>query len=135
MVASDLALPPVTTLPFDYEEIYKQWALNRNRGRGRGRGTAAGNASEGQQQSDRSRSNGKWEEGGGKWDGKSSKKEGEEDQAQGEGDSTWQRGLKISGSKRDDIWDDVGDLGGDSNEMVSNIPLLLLLGKLRKRTC
>lgn len=71
MVASELALPPVSTLPFDYEEIYEQWKLNRNRGRGRGRGTTTGGEqtgrSDGQQQSDRSRSNGKWNENE-KWD-------------------------------------------------------------------
>ena len=38
-VASEHSLPPVNTLPFDYDEVYKQWALNRNRGRGRGRTT------------------------------------------------------------------------------------------------
>ncbi|TYZ57856.1 hypothetical protein PybrP1_012421 [[Pythium] brassicae (nom. inval.)] len=76
MVASELALPPVTTLPFDYEEIYEQWKLNRNRGgRGRGRGTSAqaegggggGGGGQQQQQSDRSRSNGRWGEDD-KWD-------------------------------------------------------------------
>ncbi|KAF1336660.1 Perq amino acid-rich with gyf domain-containing protein, partial [Globisporangium splendens] len=117
LVACDLALPPVSTLPFDYEEIYKQWALNRNRGRGRGRGTGAGNATDGQQQSDRSRSNGKWEEGG----NKTAKNDGDEQQPQGDGDSTWQRGFKVtepSSGSRDDVWDDVGALGGsDSNEM------------------
>lgn len=61
-VASEHSLPPVGTLPFDYDEIYKQWSLNRNRGRGRGRGAAT--ATGGNQQSrgphDRSRSEGKW---------------------------------------------------------------------------
>uniref|UniRef100_K3X4C5 GYF domain-containing protein n=1 Tax=Globisporangium ultimum (strain ATCC 200006 / CBS 805.95 / DAOM BR144) TaxID=431595 RepID=K3X4C5_GLOUD len=117
LVACDLALPPVSTLPFDYEEIYKQWALNRNRGRGRGRGTGTGNSADGQQQSDRSRSNGKWEEGG----NKTTKNDSDEQQSQGNGDSTWQRGFKVtesSSGSRDDVWDDVGALGGsDSNEM------------------
>lgn len=70
MVASELALPPVTTLPFDYEEIYEQWKLNRNRGgRGRGRGTSTQNESGAgpQQPADRSRSNGRWGEDD-KWD-------------------------------------------------------------------
>lgn len=69
MVASEFALPPVSSLPFDYEDIYEQWKLNRNRGgRGRGRGTSTGNNGQndsGQQQSsssDRSRSNGKWDD-------------------------------------------------------------------------
>jgi hypothetical protein len=38
-VISQDSLPPVANLPFDYEEIYKQWQLNRTRGRGRGRTT------------------------------------------------------------------------------------------------
>lgn len=67
VVASDHALPPVSTLPFDYEEIYKQWALNRNRGRGRGRGNANGsttnNQAAGGEPSDRARTDSKWEDG------------------------------------------------------------------------
>lgn len=58
-VASEHALPPVGTLPFDYEEIYKQWSLNRNRGRGRGRGAAAGNNQSSRGSHDRSRGDGK----------------------------------------------------------------------------
>jgi hypothetical protein len=61
-VASEHSLPPVGTLPFDYDEIYKQWSLNRNRGRGRGRGNATGTGSNQQSRGvhDRSRSEGKW---------------------------------------------------------------------------
>lgn len=66
VVASDHALPPVSTLPFDYEEIYKQWALNRNRGRGRGRGNPNGsttnNQAAGGESSDRTRTDGKWDD-------------------------------------------------------------------------
>lgn len=63
-VASEFALPPVSSLPFDYKEIYEQWEANRNKGgRGRGRGASSQNEGSGggrQQQSDRSRSNGRW---------------------------------------------------------------------------
>lgn len=61
-VASEHSLPPVGTLPFDYDEIYKQWSLNRNRGRGRGRGNATGTGNNQQSRGahDRSRSEGKW---------------------------------------------------------------------------
>jgi hypothetical protein len=66
-IASEISLPPVSTLPFDYEELYKQWALNKNRGRGRGRTTTGGNdGGTNNTTNERSRSNGKWDET--KWD-------------------------------------------------------------------
>lgn len=48
MIISEYCLPPVGTFPFDHEEIYKQWALNKNRGRGRGRGMNTGPQERGQ---------------------------------------------------------------------------------------
>ncbi|KAJ0393726.1 hypothetical protein P43SY_004927 [Pythium insidiosum] len=107
-VASELALPPVNSLPFDYEEIYKQWALNRNRGRGRGRTsqTNEGNTA------DRSRSNGKWGEDN-KWD------QQKRTDRNRDGEDRWERGAQAEGGNDhgDDIWDDVGMGGGDSLEL------------------
>ncbi|TMW57354.1 hypothetical protein Poli38472_003279 [Pythium oligandrum] len=102
-VGSELALPPVSTIPFDYEEVYKQWALNRNRGRGRGR-TASGsqNANVGNN-----------DEGGNKWD---RSKRGN-DRQRGDGDDRWERGGGATGDDdRDDIWDDVGLTGGETGD-------------------
>ncbi|RLN92880.1 hypothetical protein BBJ28_00010072 [Nothophytophthora sp. Chile5] len=117
MVASEHALPPVGTLPFDYEEIYKQWSLNRNRGRGRGRGAAPPGGLQGTRgHSDRARGDGKWEEGDG------AKHRGD-DHREGERDSTWQRGARVTENSRDggDVWDDVLEAGTDSNEMVRRL--------------
>ncbi|RLN50870.1 hypothetical protein BBJ28_00016883, partial [Nothophytophthora sp. Chile5] len=117
MVASEHALPPVGTLPFDYEEIYKQWSLNRNRGRGRGRGAAPPGGLQGTRgHPDRARGDGKWEEGDG------AKHRGD-DHREGERDSTWQRGARVTESSRDggDVWDDVLEAGTDSNEMVRGL--------------
>ncbi|KUF77187.1 PERQ amino acid-rich with GYF domain-containing protein [Phytophthora nicotianae] len=107
-VASEHSLPPVSTLPFDYEEIYKQWSLNRNRGRGRGRG----NAPSGGQQGTRGQ-----QERGSRGDDTEGAKQRDE-QRHNERDSTWERGAKITeGSHGDDVWDDVLEPGADSNEM------------------
>ncbi|KAF1790418.1 GYF domain [Phytophthora cactorum] len=109
-VASEHSLPPVATLPFDYEEIYKQWSLNRNRGRGRGRG----NAPPGGQQGTR----GQQERGSRGDDTEGAKQQRDEHQRHNERDSTWERGAKITeGSHGDDVWDDVLEPGADSNEM------------------
>ncbi|KAG6947580.1 hypothetical protein JG687_00016011 [Phytophthora cactorum] len=109
-VASEHSLPPIATLPFDYEEIYKQWSLNRNRGRGRGRG----NAPPGGQQGTR----GQQERGSRGDDTEGAKQQRDEHQRHNERDSTWERGAKITeGSHGDDVWDDVLEPGADSNEM------------------
>ncbi|EEY61248.1 uncharacterized protein PITG_01508 [Phytophthora infestans T30-4] len=109
-VASEHSLPPVSTLPFDYEEIYKQWSLNRNRGRGRGRG----NAPPGGQQGTR----GQQERGFRGNDGEEAKQQRDEQQRHNERDSRWERGAKITeGSHGDDVWDDVLEPGAESNEM------------------
>ncbi|CAI5732769.1 unnamed protein product [Hyaloperonospora brassicae] len=114
-VASEHSLPPVGTLPFDYEEIYKQWSLNRNRGRGRGRSNAASGAAQG--------TRGHHERGARgdeTLDGAMHlKDEGLGRPGHKERDSMWERGAKITeGSSRGDgIWDDVLEPGTDSNEM------------------
>ncbi|KAF4324546.1 hypothetical protein BBO99_00001732 [Phytophthora kernoviae] len=111
MVASDHCLPPVSTLPFDYEEIYKQWSLNRNRGRGRGRGNAPPGGLQGTRGHQERRGDGKWEE------TDNSKQRGEEHR-HNEKDSTWERGVRVTEESRgDDVWDDVLEPGADSNEM------------------
>ncbi|POM70964.1 Hypothetical protein PHPALM_12537, partial [Phytophthora palmivora] len=79
-VASEHSLPPVSTLPFDYEEIYKQWSLNRNRGRGRGRG----NAPSGGQQGTRGH-----QERGNREESEGTKQK--EEHRHNEKDSTWER--------------------------------------------
>jgi len=105
-VASEHSLPPVGTLPFDYEEIYKQWSLNRNRGRGRGRGNAAAG--------DTQRARGGHQERGAREEGDSAKQR--DDHRHNEKENTWQRGARVN--ERDDVWDDVLEPGTDSNEMV-----------------
>ncbi|CAI5744038.1 unnamed protein product [Peronospora destructor] len=104
-VASEHSLPPVSTLPFDYEEIYKQWAFNRNRGRGRGRG----NAPPGGVQGTRGHQRGEESEGAGKQ---------QRDEHHRHNDR-WERGVKVTEGSRGDenVWDDVLEAGVDSNEM------------------
>lgn len=65
VVTLEEPLPPVNCVPFDYDEIYKQWALNRNRGRGRGRTNGGTN----ERGNSSGRTDVKWEDT--KWDGKS----------------------------------------------------------------
>ncbi|KAE8886600.1 hypothetical protein PF005_g1846 [Phytophthora fragariae] len=108
-VASEHSLPPVSTLPFDYEEIYKQWSLNRNRGRGRGRGNAPAGGAQG--------TRGHQERGARGEDADAAKQTKEEHHRHNERDSTWERGTKIEASHGDDVWDDVLEPGADSNEM------------------
>ncbi|KAG7401207.1 hypothetical protein PHYBOEH_002391 [Phytophthora boehmeriae] len=111
MVASEHCLPPVSTLPFDYEEIYKQWSLNRNRGRGRGRGNAAQGGTQNTRGHQERRGDGKWE------DNDNSKQRGEEHRHTEKGE-TWERGVRVTEeSQGDDVWDDVLEPGADSNEM------------------
>ncbi|KAL4175269.1 hypothetical protein KRP22_000237 [Phytophthora ramorum] len=109
-VASEHSLPPVSTLPFDYEEIYKQWSLNRNRGRGRGRG----NASAGGAQNARGH-----QERGARGEENEAPKQQRDDHRHNERDSTWERGARVTESSRagDDVWDDVLEPGTDNNEM------------------
>ncbi|GMF33318.1 unnamed protein product [Phytophthora fragariaefolia] len=104
-VASTHSLPPVGTLPFDYEEIYKQWSLNRNRGRGRGRGNAPSGGARAHP------------ERGARGDDADAAKHKDDHHRHHEKDSTWERGAKLS--RADDVWDDVLEPGADSNEMVS----------------
>ncbi|CAI5700857.1 hypothetical protein KXD40_005775 [Peronospora effusa] len=104
-VASEHSLPPVSTLPFDYDEIYKQWSLNRNRGRGRGRG----NVPPGGVQGTRGHQRGEESEG--------AAKQQQRDEHHRHNDR-WERGVKVTeGSRGDDVWDDVLEAGVDSNEM------------------
>uniref|UniRef100_A0AAV1T9K9 GYF domain-containing protein n=1 Tax=Peronospora matthiolae TaxID=2874970 RepID=A0AAV1T9K9_9STRA len=117
-VASEHSLPPVATLPFDYEEIYKQWSLNRNRGRGRGRSNATA-AGAGAVQGTRGHQD-RGARGDETLDGATQQKdEGFLRQGHKERDSTWERGVKITetSSRGDCIWDDVLEPGTDSNEM------------------
>ena len=115
-VASEHSLPPVGTLPFDYEEIYKQWSLNRNRGRGRGRSNAAAGAVQGTRSHHE-----RGARGDETLDGATHlKDEGLGRPGHKERDSMWERGAKITerSSRGDGIWDDVLEPGTDSNEMV-----------------
>lgn len=106
-VASEQSLPPVSTLPFDYEDVYKQWSLNRTRGRGRGRvNPPVGGQPNARGQQDRAH----------EVDG--SKSQRDEHYRHNERDPTWERGAKITeGLLGDDAWDDVLESGADINEM------------------
>nr|CCA16417.1 conserved hypothetical protein [Albugo laibachii Nc14] len=97
VVISEYCLPPVGTFPFDHEEIYKQWALNKNRGRGRGRGMNTGPQERGQNlRNDSTRYD-------------SDKKPRSTEDLLSD-DPMWDRDLTDKGSSQD-IWDDVGASG------------------------
>lgn len=108
-VIAEYSLPPVSTLPFDYEEIYKQWSLNRNRGRGRGRGNALPGAPPNLRGHVEREARGD--------DGDGVKGQRDDSHRHEERDAMWERGVKITeGSRGDDAWDDVLEQGG-SNDM------------------
>ncbi|CAK4658987.1 hypothetical protein LEN26_005679 [Aphanomyces euteiches] len=138
-VISQDSLPPVANLPFDYEEIYKQWASNKDRSRqpGRGRGQprndnnssapstnnrASGNNSNGgrvgggrSHTNDTSNDNNLWEKGrrgSDELNESSSRKWGDKR------DDNWERGAKIESTSKDDLQEDLwDDVGGDSSDM------------------
>ncbi|KAF0719155.1 Aste57867_1245 [Aphanomyces stellatus] len=136
VIAPD-SLPPVANIPFDYEEIYKQWASNKERNRqpGRGRGQprdgTSGNAT--QSSSSNTRTNGN--NGSGRIGGRSNDNDGNawekgrrgsEDSAdtsgrkwnEKRGDDQWERGARVDlKDEQDDLWDDVDPMGGDSKDM------------------
>ncbi|KAI9905970.1 hypothetical protein PsorP6_013651 [Peronosclerospora sorghi] len=106
-VVSEHSLPPVSTLPFDYEEIYKQWSLNRNRVRGRGRGnTPSGGGIRGHQ-----------ERGARGDETEGLKQHKDENQRCCGKELNWTRGAKVTDGYVDDVWDNVLDADPNSNEM------------------
>ncbi|OQR99038.1 hypothetical protein ACHHYP_07503 [Achlya hypogyna] len=125
-VISQDSLPPVANLPFDYEEIYKQWALNRNRGRGRGRATGDNNTRGGHNnQSNNGGINGSRNRASSMEESQDkTTRHGSEEDTNGrrwgdkKGDDNWERGIKPDATKdaSNDLWDDV-DTGGDTMDM------------------